>query len=591
MKKILILAAILYTLLGAVTYHPDTKLTLRYPALESGQVWDIYRYTNEHVLNIPNFHYPPAHFWWLKIHYPIAKLLGGVGFDKWLESGSVEASYYLESWRYNLAVKMPLLLLGLACGWLIYGIIKKSGFGESESRGGVLIWLFNPVTLYALVAMGQNDIVAIFLFLLGWYFWKKWYLALPFWALAAGVKSYPLIWTMLFLVVAEKKLPRLVAKALVIVMGYVLILLPWLSKPYFWADVMNSGLSQRMFLANIPIGFDKEVVLIPLLLVILAVKFFGKKNKVKNIALVLIIGSLLILGFSHFNPQWLLWLLPFVAIKWAVNGITGSELMAAILVLGCWIILILGFDDKFLSWGLVGPINPDLINYPTLVQLAKNRNVSLKGVINLAQSALAGVGLALIFVKSKKGFKLKPVLLAKNLVFLPWILLALLVGMVGVIKVDRKVGISKGDEVLQVARIDKEWTYLANRGLRYVEISLNNPGSLSKDRAVLLIKNEKGQQLRKEFSGYNAVDDSWLRVDIPASMSDSRVITLSVEQLERQDGLLTISLDENGKWAINQYFRGYTSSKDIMNKLVFSWWIWVGAVILSIWYYRNAQKN
>jgi len=39
MKRILLLIILLWGLLAPLTYHPDTKLTLRYPGLEKNQVW------------------------------------------------------------------------------------------------------------------------------------------------------------------------------------------------------------------------------------------------------------------------------------------------------------------------------------------------------------------------------------------------------------------------------------------------------------------------------------------------------------------------------------------------------------------------
>ncbi|MDD4938275.1 MAG: glycosyltransferase 87 family protein, partial [Candidatus Shapirobacteria bacterium] len=259
MKKILLLAMVFWGLLAPLTYHPDTKLTLRYSALENGKVWDIYSYLATHKLDIPDFHYPPAHYWWLKIHYPISKFIGGSGFDQWLASGSAQAAFNMEVMRYNLAAKFPLLLLGLISGWLIFKIVKRETKDLNKAELAALFWYFNPITLYSLVVMGQNDIVAIFLFLLGIWWIDRWWLMVLFWGLAAGVKNYPLIWAIMFLVVQEKKIFKLILKIGSVFLVYLVIMLPWLSKDYFIQAVLNSGLSQRMFIANIPIGFGKEI--------------------------------------------------------------------------------------------------------------------------------------------------------------------------------------------------------------------------------------------------------------------------------------------------------------------------------------------
>lgn len=127
-------------------------------------MWDIYSYIDSHNLDIPDFHYPPAHFWWLKLHYPISKIIAGNGFEHWLAMDSVQANFDSNSFRYNLAVKFPLLVLGLLSGYIIFLIVKRWSDSEIKGKYAALFWYFNPITLYSLVMMGQNDIVAIFLF-------------------------------------------------------------------------------------------------------------------------------------------------------------------------------------------------------------------------------------------------------------------------------------------------------------------------------------------------------------------------------------------------------------------------------------------
>ena len=367
MRKIILLTAVVYFLIAPFTYHPDTKLTLRYPALENNKVWDIYGYIYNHKLDIPDFHYPPAHFWWLKIHYPISKFLGGNGFDKWLSSGSAQASFDVNAFRYNLAAKFPLLVLGLLCGWLIFLIVKKSTADINKAKMAALLWYFNPITLYSLVIMGQNDIVAIFLFLLGMLLYEKWWLTAMLWGLASGVKSYPIIWSIMFLLVWEKNIYKLILKSVSVVAVYGLILLPWLGKSYFMEAVMNSGLSQRMFIANIPIGFDKEILIVPFLLIVAAFNAWKNngKNKMFWANFFVFLSSLIILGFSHFNPQWLLWTVPFLSIWWSILGVSKDEVLPLLIIFVVWGGLTLGFDDKFLTWGLVTPISPNLINFPS----------------------------------------------------------------------------------------------------------------------------------------------------------------------------------------------------------------------------------
>ena len=590
MRKIILLTAVVYFLIAPFTYHPDTKLTLRYPALENNKVWDIYGYIYNHKLDIPDFHYPPAHFWWLKIHYPISKFLGGNGFDKWLSSGSAQASFDVNAFRYNLAAKFPLLVLGLLCGWLIFLIVKKSTADINKAKMAALLWYFNPITLYSLVIMGQNDIVAIFLFLVGMLLYEKWWLTAMLWGLASGVKSYPIIWSIMFLLVWEKNIYKLILKSVSVVAVYGLILLPWLGKSYFMEAVMNSGLSQRMFIANIPIGFDKEILIVPFLLIVAAFNAWKNngKNKMFWANFFVFLSSLIILGFSHFNPQWLLWTVPFLSIWWSILGVSKDEVLPLLIIFVVWGGLTLGFDDKFLTWGLVTPISPNLINFPSLVELAKNKSLSLSSIINLCQTTLAGISVwylvRKIVVKKTIINKIK----IKNwMIGVPWILVMTTVLLLSSFKVENKTyAITEGGREVYLSEIDgKQWQYVVNSNLKYLEISLDNPGLNSEDKGVLIVTDKMGNKIEKDFSGFNSGADGWLRVDLPGMTGDG-LINLEVKDVAIKDGLLKIRMDNENRWAVNFYNWEKPSMSMVINKLLAFWWWWLTLGLLSAFFIK-----
>jgi len=591
MKKIILLAGLVYFLIAPLTYHPDTKLTLRYPALENGRVWDIYGYINSHKLDISDFHYPPAHFWWLKIHYPISKFIAGQGFDEWLTSGSAQASFDENALRYNLAAKFPLLVLGLICGYFIFLIVKKTSGDTNRAKMAALFWYFNPVTLYALVAMGQNDVVAMFLFLGGMLFYeKKWYFSILLWGLATGVKSYPVIWGIMFLLVHEKKIFNLILKIFLLIGTYVLILLPWLGKDYFVKTVLNSGLSQRMLVANVGIGFEKQILIVPMLLTVVAFMAWQNKNKNKmtQTALVIFQSCLVILAFSHFNPQWMLWVVPFLSMWLFVVGFNKKEGLAVLIVFSAWVFLTLGFDDKFLTWGLLTPISPDLIHFPSLVEFIRNKGMKMSMFVNLSQSLLAGMAIWFMSNKPRKqSQKNINVKMEKWLVFVPWITVLALLLFFNRIKIS-KVTYPQGElgEVYLRELIDKKWTYIVEPDLKYFEISLDNATLNSRDRGILVVKNNKGEGFEKNFSGFNAGADSWLRVDVPSFMSNSKSLTLETRKVETEDGLLKIKLDDKNKWAINFYNEGTSSLVLLERKLLAFWWWWMVMVGFSVFYLK-----
>lgn len=596
MKKIILLASIVYFLLAPISFHPDTKLTLRYPALENSMVWDIYSYLDSHKLDIPDFHYPPAHFWWLKLHYPISKIIAGKDFEHWLAMDSVQANFDSNSFRYNLAVKFPLLVLGLLSGYIIFLIVKRWSDSEIKGKYAALFWYFNPITLYSLVMMGQNDIVAIFLFLLGVLFFDKSLISIFLWGIAAGVKNYPLIWAIVFLLACEKNIIQLIKKIVGVVAVYLLILLPWIGKTYFTEAVLNSGLSQRMFIANLPIGFDKFILIVPTLIFLVALKFFVNKDEKKNIAygaMAVFQSSFIILGFSHFNPQWMLWTVPFIAIWGALLGVRKFDLLLWLLIFISWLAMTLGFNDRFLTWGILAPLNPNLINYPSLVELLKNRGIEFSQFLNYFQSILAGLSLFYLFSKFKNGFiKLPNIKISRYIILVPWILFIFTLIVVPLAKVDKRSESGPEKREIYLSELSKKvYKYKAENNLKYFEISLDNPNLNSEDRGKLLVSDNRGNYFEKEISGFNAEANSWLRVDVPKSMSNSQDFNLELSDLVVKDGFLKIKLDDQDRWKIVFYNQGRENFERVLTKAFGLWGWWLLLIASSFYYFRLDSKR
>lgn len=405
MKKIFLLAAALYLLIAPFTYHPDTKLVLYYPTLNGGKVWDIYSYLNANADDAPKFHYPPMHFWAVKLELPIVVAVGGKEVVNWLKIGGNVAFIDSKVFLYNLATKLPLLILLMLSGWLIAKILLKNGYKEKIAKTAMLWWFFNPITIYSVVMMGQNDMLAIFPFLVGLYFYYDLpIIAFLFFGLGGSIKSYPLIWAVILALIYPRASWWKKALFGAIAIGfYYATMLPFLGFDYFKKDVLFSGLSIRMFESAIDIGFGDKILVVPTLLVIttlLALKRDWGKS-LKGLLYTLFTATFLILSFMHFHPQWFVWIMPFAAMlmgmgmEWWWMSILTPALMGIILL----------FDDKFLYWGLLSPINQNLINLPFVSELLKVKGIDVSLINNLCHSIVSGMGLYWLFNKPFKNEK------------------------------------------------------------------------------------------------------------------------------------------------------------------------------------------
>ncbi|MBI2465032.1 DUF2029 domain-containing protein [Candidatus Shapirobacteria bacterium] len=392
MRKILLFAATLYLLIAPFTYHPDNKLVLYYATLGNGKVWDIYSYLNTNYDAAPKFHYPPVHYWVVKAEYPIVRMFGGEGLDSWLRRGANEAFDDSNIFLYNLATKIPLLVMVLLTGWTIYKICLQQGYDKYKSRLAATIWLFNPVTLYSAVLMGQNDMLAITPFMLGWYLLAAHpWVAFVIFGIAGGIKTYPLIWA-IYLAMTYIRFPvwKRVLLAVTSVVVYFLTMAPFLKFEYFRNEVLYSGLSTRMFEAGIDIGLGDRVLIVPLLLGILLLVAIRRKvgKSLTDIVKLLVAVNLIILGFIHFHPQWFIWVLPFMSIYLAHRR---KDFLSLLMIVGVMFGVVLLFDDKFLYWGILSPLNNGLLNLPLIRDVLIGRGVDVVLLSNLLHSLAAAL--------------------------------------------------------------------------------------------------------------------------------------------------------------------------------------------------------
>jgi len=405
MNKLILLASLLYLLISPFTYHPDTKLTLYYPSLNDGKVTNIYKFLNENSSDYSKFHYPPVHFWFLKGQYVVSNAIAGEGFNEWLSVGGSRSLDTDNLYRYIFATKLPILALVIFSGLIIYWITK--------SNMAAAFWLFNPVTIYSAVMMGQNDIFALFPFVLGLVFYfKKPYLAFTLFGFGAAVKTFPLIWVILLGLAHFKS--GIVKKLSLIgipFLMYAASLLPYIREEGFLSDVMYSGLSERMFISNISLGFGDVVMIVPLLLSFLAFLIISGKIKVGNyldLSMLLLTSNLMVLGFTHFHPQWFLWTIPFVSI---IIGLGKGKRYGLVfgLLFAFWSLVVVLFNDKYLIWGIVSPLNKGLLNMPHIHEIFSKVGVDPVLLNNLAHSALAASGLYFLYELLGKKSKAKVV--------------------------------------------------------------------------------------------------------------------------------------------------------------------------------------
>lgn len=637
-KKIFLLAAIIYSILIPITYHPDNKLVLYWGSLNEGKVWNIYEYGEKHLVDLgkQQFNYPPIHYLLVKLQYLIARPIGGLEYADWLESPNELDSHQPLIFRYALATKLILALVTLVNGLLIYTIVKKYNKNEKQALLAAALWWFNPIVLYSGVLMGQNDVLAVLPFLIAWLFLEsKWVLSLIFFGLAISVKNYPLIW-MSLLVITDPVLKW--AKKITVIIGsifvYCLTILPFIKNAIFQQEVLNSSITDRFLIATINLGLGDRVIIVPILLIVLlifAINYSRTKLPLSSRSFIIMASNLVLLGFTHFHPQWFTWIIPFWAI-WAAAQIREKKeieiVLTSSLVFLAWLIVVFLFRDTSLYWGIFLPINPDLVNLPFISEYLSARNVGVEKINNLAHSVLAGVALTsviavsklellkkygkmkknevLVLGKNKKFIsinknlknlsKLKAMVLSFILPLLIWGTLFFIMNLVPSLKKSTNYSkiIYTDLEYTQDTTFSADFNYL-NR----VDLWMRNPEFASQEKLKITLIDHNGELLaEQEFFGSNIGDPGIIRLDVPTQISSqNQKYTVKLEVINQPQPVLQVGTEEQ-RLTIDYYYRPPIHLKTIFNntcnrfiKMLGQIWYWYLLIVILIYQFLKLIKS
>ncbi|MEP7167250.1 MAG: glycosyltransferase 87 family protein [Candidatus Woesebacteria bacterium] len=563
MRRLLLLAAFLYLFLAPLTYHNDNKLVLFWASQDNGKVWDIWKYGETNLPPERQFNYPPLHFYLAKLQYAFAVPLGGSGYTEWLSSSDPTDPQRVELPRYMLATKFVLILAGIASGYLVYLLSKQNGFSEKRAKFAAALWLFNPITIYSIPMMGQNDVLAIVFFLFGWWLLaKRPGLTGVIVGLAASIKVYPLLWLAFLLPSAPKLSPtKKVGVFLIAIVVYGLTLFPFIHDSTFRSTVLNSDVNDRFLTPQIGIGFEQAINIIPILLGILFLSTLERKKKKESSfgfqAFVVMTANLLLLGFTHFHPQWYTWVVPFWAIWTASLKDHKKILYSLLLALAagiCWFAVILLFQEKYLTFGMISILNPALFNLPIIHDFLLTHKVNVGKFDNLAHSGLAGIALIALFsLHTSFGadihdFVFRPLRFSLRIPKPVRFVLATcaIVGTTfAAVLVLQRIPIAQSSSIPTVDLYEqiREPVVIDLPGerpnLSRFEIYLRNPQLRNTEDYTMTLYDKGARVMQQPFSAHNVGDFTTMRFDLPMPQPDSlgKNYSLHIDPVSTQSGV------------------------------------------------------
>lgn len=352
-------------------FHPDIKdINLRVSFLSKGviNIYDFLKQDSVTKINAPDFVYPPLTYFFLGSYQIITKPLLGPEFNDWLFDFSGKSAATIFIFRYLLVLKVPFLIFELLITFLLMKVFPD----KDQQKKAITFWLFNPLNLYAIYAIGQFDIIPSFLAFFSWYLWKQ--KRFPHSGIVLGLgaafKSFPLLLLPLFLF-SKEKLTTKIIHAVLAVGIYGLSILPFVNSPAFQTDVLFSNLSKRIFINQVSLGN----VSISLFLIIYSTLLIFR-IKYQNIPLwsYILITLLLVFSVTTFHPQWIVWLTPFLTLAFVKAKI---NLGIIALFIGSYFFTFLLFNDRFLTTALLSPISTIFLEIPSITQLLNTDKLNI----------------------------------------------------------------------------------------------------------------------------------------------------------------------------------------------------------------------
>lgn len=361
MKKIwiiLIIGIILRLFLALSTFHPDIQaFNLAGKIISEGNILNVYDYLpnlekDNPLKNLAIFNYPPPIYWFEGFFNFIFSMIFGKNIINGFLVGSLQYGNILFNLNL-LLIKLPYLIFDLATAFVLLKIFEN----KREKQLALILWMFNPINLFATYMMGQFDIIPTFFMALSLFLFIKKKLSLAALALGFGIsfKIFPIFFVIPLIIYGKNNLDRIKLIGLSM-LPYIMSVLPYITSHNFRSNALFASQSSKSLYANLPVSGGETILIFPMLLLFFYFIFWNKKETIWKSYFIIL---LLFFSLTHFHPQWLLWLTPFLILDLVKENF--KNWVPSTLILLSWIASLFLFDP-FLNIKIFAPLIPALGN-------------------------------------------------------------------------------------------------------------------------------------------------------------------------------------------------------------------------------------
>lgn len=348
-------------------------------------VINVYKYIHLHPTAAGDFYtYPPLSYFLLGTFQfllrPVMPYL-----DRMAEAGSNNPNLF----PYLFTMKLPYLLFDVAGALFLLRFFDST----EEKLRAYKFWMINPIVIFGTYLMGQFDIIPTFFIIIAFYFVyrKDPIKSLLFLGLSAALKNFALLLILPFVLIQGRSLKDYVKLTFFGLLPYLLTTGPFMFSSYYRQASMLASQNKRLFDMQLSIGYGQSLyVFIIGYVFVLALAFYYKREgsfrEVLNISLA---AFILLYAFSLWNPQWLIWIMPLLAIQFALD----RRMWPYHLILFVSFIFITFWWGKDLAGALFMPLNSRFFAALPAPSEVIGRFISANGLINFFRTVFAGTSL------------------------------------------------------------------------------------------------------------------------------------------------------------------------------------------------------
>jgi hypothetical protein len=345
-------------------FHTALKTQYFHANLLTKGVVNVYEYMKVNKDNLgfkDTFVYPTMAYFTLGSWAYVTQPILGQPFQNWLYDWGESRWTNPQLFRQLFVLKLPYLFFDLLCGVLIAYLVE-----ESLRKRALVVWFFNPLTLYIIYGLANFDIIPTFLTLFSLFFFQKNKLLASGLSLGLGIslKLFPLLLLPFFVLSLLKKENK--RGLILFLIGVIMMVL--LTLCLFFQDFLatsGSGMATQMLIPIVILPFNLKIPIFYLLYSSLLLGCLFSKNTWESLNVYILATFWLVLSLINFHPQWLLWSLPFFAI---IITKESKLLIQGGLIFISFIFFILIFEDRFLTLGILSPIFPNIYDVANLEQ-------------------------------------------------------------------------------------------------------------------------------------------------------------------------------------------------------------------------------